>query len=396
MTETSPQGKKFKKNQILFNRDIFNQALNSLITINQKSVETRIEKEINSVDLQSLLTANDKDFAPLMTLYCNKTGQELSSFDYENLKLLIAVHGRDRALELLKHNACSQYSPLWLHSDPKTLNKLMYFDPQGFFVYAASHIFHCDLIVKSNLPKKSPHSQAGNKETTEDTEITNFLKEFPDQTKPQDLTEVSILAETDIRYFNLQDKIISNRNLQLYHDILDITETNELLRKFLGLADPKNVASLVQFSFEFLHQVTESPDNLKLFNEELKQAIKTLFEKHFKSIKRKKQEGHPIKVTKGKKLSSASVAEVKAKFGGLTHFHQQPAIRNSNIKESILFDLENFWDESAERDDTLKNFRAVGNSADFSPNKAGLDPVTGEPLNRHKAKKGFRLNINKK
>lgn len=387
--------RKYRKNQLLIDKNIFNKALSNLVEINQQDIEKRIEKETGAVDLDILLTATDKDFSALTTKYCNKTGQELGKLDYDELRLLIAVHGRDRALELLRLDACSHYSPLWIHSEPKTLNKLMYFDPQGFFIFAASHIFHCDLITKSNQPKKSPHSQAGKQETTENQEINNFLKDFPDQSKPEDFTEISVLANTDIRYFNLQDKVISNRNLQLYHDILDITETNELLRKFLGLANPSKVASFVQFSFDYLHQVTETPENLKQFNNELKQAIKTLFTKHFKHIKRKKSEGYAAKVNQAQKLTSGSIAEVKTKFGGLSQFHQQPAIRNYSAKESILNDLLNFWDENTERDDTLKNLRGTGNSGNFNANKAGLDPVTGEPLNRHKAKKGFRLNIKK-
>jgi hypothetical protein len=51
-------------------------------------------------------------------------------------------------LELLRLDACGQYSPLWLHSEPKTLNKLMYFDPQGFFIFNFRSITHIKTFVK--------------------------------------------------------------------------------------------------------------------------------------------------------------------------------------------------------------------------------------------------------
>ena len=385
--------KKFKKNEILYNKNIFDKALNSLISVNLNAIENKIEKETSKIDLNLLLTANDKDFAPLMIQYCNKTGVELNKLDIDNLKLLIAVHGKDEALELLRLDACSKYNPLWLHSEPKTLNKLMYFDPQGFFVYAASYLFHADIVKKSNLNTKPPMSQAG-KESTEDKNLLDFLSDFPQQDKPDDFFTNEIPANVSVRYFNLQDKIIANRNLNLYHDELDITECNELLRRFLGLANPDKVASLVKFSFSFLHEVTEDSDSLKLFTEELKTAIKLLFTTHFKKVKHKKSEGYAIKL-QNKNLHSGTIAEIKSRFGGLSNFHKQPSIRNQNNKESILYDLKGFWDKETESDDLLKDFKGRGNSRLFDANEAGLDCLTGEPLNRFKApKKGFKLNIN--
>lgn len=385
---------KYKRNQILYNKDLFHKALESLTSVNTIALENRIEKETD-IDLNLLLTANDKDFKPLMTQYCNKTGAELNNVDIENLKLLIAVHGKEESLELLRIDACGKYSPLWLHSEPKTLNKLMYFDPQGFFIYAASHIFHADIIKRSNVSKAAPMSQAG-KESTEDANLLNFLNDFPSQDKPADFAEFSMLADTNIRYFNLQDKIIANRNLCLYHDSVNITETNELLRRFLGLANPEKVANLIKFNFEFLHEVTETEESLKQFNEELKDAIKTLFTTYYKKVKNKKSEGYRVKLSgvQSNMLHAGTIAEVKAKFGGLTNFHKQPKIKNHNTKESILYDLKGFWDRETENDDLLKDFAGRGHSLNFDANSQGLDSNTGEPLNRHVAAKGAKLKLN--
>lgn len=393
-TEQLIKPKRYKKNEVLFNKSIFETALEKLININTSAVENKIDRETNKIDLNLLLTANDKDFKPLMVQYCNKTGKELNHVDIENLKLLIAVHGKDEALELLRLDACAKYSPLWLHSEPKTLNKLMFFDPQGFFIYAASHIFHTDIIKKSNLTTKPPMSQAG-KESTEDKNLNDFLADFPQQDKPDDFFTNDIPANVSVRYFNLQDKIIGYRNLELYHSDLAITECNELLRKFLGLANPEKIANIIKFTAGFLHEVTEDEQSLELFKQELKTAIKLLFTTHFKKIKRKKSEGYAIRL-KNQNLHAGTIAEIKAQFGGLSNFHKQPAIRNQTQKESILFDLKSFWDKETENDDLLKDFKGRGNSRLFDANEQGLDCLTGEPLNRYKAKKGFKLNFTKK
>lgn len=390
-----PKKQRYKKNQLLHSKELFNKALDNLTNINLVSVENRIEKETSKIDLSLLLTANDKDFAPLMTQYCNKTGTELNKLDIDNLKLLIAVHGKSEALELLRLDACGQYSPLWLHSEPKTLNKLMYFDPQGFFVYAASHIFHADIVKKAGVSKVPPHSQAG-KESTEDKNLQDFMNNFPSQDKPEDLINREILEDVNIRYFNLQDKIIANRNLNLYCNEINITETNELLRRFLGLANPEKVASFINFSFEFLYQITETEESLKQFNNELKNAIKSLFTQYFKKIKRKKSEGFAIRLqgAKNNRLHSGTIAEVKSKFGGFTNFHKQPKIRNQNNKESILYDLKGFWDNDTENNDLLKDFAGRGKSINFDANSEGLDCNTGEPLNIHKVKSGTKIKLN--
>ena len=390
--------KEYKKNQILCNKELFNTALDKLTTVNEIALNNRIERE-TKIDLNILLTANDKEFKPLLTQYCNKTGRELRNLDIDNLKLLIAVHGRSEALELMRLDACAQYSPLWLHSEPKTLNKLMYFDPQGFFIYAASNIFHNDLIKHSNIAKAPPMSQAG-KESTEDANLLNFLNEFPNQDKPEDFLNFDMLADVNVRYFNLQDKIIANRNLNLYHEELNVTEINELLRRFLGLANPSKVANLVKFSFEYLYEVTESSENLEQFKNELIEAIKTLFNTHFKKIKNKKIEGYKMRMQNANSglIHSGSIAEIKAKFGGLSHFHNQPKIRNHTTKESILYDLKSFWDKETENNDLLKDFAGRGHSNTFDANSKGLDFLTGEPLNRHETKQkagSFKLNIKK-
>jgi len=272
----------------------------------------------------------------------------------------------------------------------------MYFDPQGFFVYAASHIFHADIVRKTNLASKPPMSQAG-KESTEDANLSKFLMDFPEQDKPEQFNFSEIPADVDIRYYNLQDKIISYRNLSLYHDEINLTETNELLRRFLGLAKPENVANLVSFNFEYLHQITEDSSSLKQFNDELKTAIKLLFTSYYKRTKHKKAEGYKIKL-QNEKLHSGTIAEIKAKFGGFSNFHKQPSIRNQNQKESILYDLKSFWDNETENNDLLKDFAGRGRSKLFDANEIGLDCNTGEPLNRFKAPKSgikLKLNINK-
>ncbi len=88
---------KKNKNNILTNKNAFNEALNKLTDINVTSLENRIEKENSNVDLDLLLTANDKEFKPLLTQYCNKTGKELHNVDIEHLKMLLAVHGKERS-----------------------------------------------------------------------------------------------------------------------------------------------------------------------------------------------------------------------------------------------------------------------------------------------------------
>jgi len=382
--------KNYRKNKILYDKQTYDKALDKLLTVNQQAIENKIEREISSIDLNILLTANDKDFSPLLTQYCNKTGTELHGVSVDNLKMLIAVHQRERAILLLKYNACSQYSPLWLHSEPKVLNKLMYFDPQGFFIYAASNIFHCDIISKGNASTPQPMGQAG-KESTENGALDNFLADFPQQDKPaMEFIHNDTLESIDIRYFNLQDKIISNRNLQLYHDGQTLTEINELLRRFLGLANPAKVAHLVKFNAEFLYQVTETPEAMETFRLELSEAIKALFKEHFRNITRQKKEAYYLKLQaeNATMLNSGAIGEIKSKYGGFSKFHNQPNIRNQNVKESILMDLQGFFDKDTEKNDILKSFKVSGNSKDFKANSIGLDCKTGEKLNRYEPKKG--------
>lgn len=73
---------------------------------------------------------------------CNKTGRVhfiLPANDYQNL---VAMHGQERAYEIVAEITSQQYtSPLWVYTDDTRLDYLRAIDPLGFCVYAASKIY---------------------------------------------------------------------------------------------------------------------------------------------------------------------------------------------------------------------------------------------------------------
>lgn len=393
--------------KLLHSAKDFQSALEKLCDINQKQIELKLENTLNNLkqnepDLDILLLANDNEFKPLIKQHCNKSGKELKEYSLEFLKELITIHGKEKTIQLLKLDACQQYAPLWIDTSPDSLHKLIAFDTAGYFIYAASHIFHCDIVNKSNQLHSAPDSIVQKKKKIIPKTILepnavigfdNLLTEFPEQDKPELLSMVEIPADSDIRFFNLQDKIVSRRNIEIYFDDVMITECNELLRRFLGLAKPEKAAKIVKFSFEHLYQVTESEETLKQFIQELKTAIKTLFENHYRALKRKKVELHHIELNKHKEITASDIATIKAKFNGLTNFHQQPKIRNQNKKDSILYDLRGFWDENIEKSDILKQFNAGGPSKHFDSDGVELDKNTKQALNRFTVKKGIKIKL---
>lgn len=377
-----------KRKEALLSYENFNKALTNLLEISQIAIDRKIENTISKIDFTTIITANDKEFAPLLKQHCNKSGKELREFSLEHLQELVNLYGKEETLKMLRQDAVTQYAPLWIHTEPAHLNKLMAYDPAGYFVYSTGFIFHSEIVQKSNISIMPPHSQAG-KESTENQDIEDFLSDFPQQDKPEDFLLTDLPESCEVRYFNLQDKIIARRNIELYHDVNKITECNELLRRFLGLAKPEKIANFIDFSFEYLYQITDSPENLQIFINDLKAGIKTLFQKHYKHLQKKNSYLYRTQIT------STDIASIKAKYGGYSTFHKQPKIRHHTTKDSILYDLRAFWDENALTDTTLQSLRGIGNSANFDPNAIGLDSVTGEALNRHTVKTGFKLKIKK-
>ena len=180
-------------------------------------------------------------------------------------------------------------------------------------MYVVSRLFHTNFIIKSHATKSVPT-------VTEQDAFTDFLSEFPTQDKPADLEFYALSVPIVQRYQNLQDKVYARKNLDFNLDPNLVLEVCELMRKFLGLAQPERSSKIAKFTKQSLFEITETNGCLKDFIHELKTAIKDLFLSYFKGMHYTKIQ-FILKKLKGKNITASDIASIKAQFHVLSNFH---------------------------------------------------------------------------
>ncbi len=330
------------------NQDVMG-VVKEICKVETKAIEKKLQKAVKAEEIELLFTATDPDFAPLLKNYCNKTGRFLHSVDIQQLKKIVNVLGRERALEILRLQAVQHVSLEWLHTEPDTLNSLMINDCKGYFVYCAGSMFHTDYTVISAAGTTAPN--VSNKNLDEIDSLLNGLPDFNITNPVGDMTFHCLPVKDKTRYLNLQDKLLARENLGLLDNKVLVMQANELMRRLLGLASSANIAKMGVFQSVTLKEITESVFSLTAFIAELQAALKTVFIQFFKGMHYTKAE-FIIKRLQTRTITAANIAAIKAEFKGKSNFHKQPKIRNLSDRQkqeqAILHDLMNFWDTQPE------------------------------------------------
>jgi len=281
-------------------------SLNNTLTVSPEGIEAKIDSLEFPNMTEAMLVANEDCFKPFIKNYCFKSGKYLNSYSLERFSDMLAIHGKEKTLSLLMQLSSSNYSLEWMSTDYKTLNKLMVQDSSGYFIYAASHFF--DL----SLPK----------------------------TQGKNLSFESVPIEYKDKFLRLQDKIKARNNLSiLQSEYLDlIIESNELMRRLLGLAKPTKAMFTTFFTAQNIVEATETKESLTIFINNIKENLTFLLQRHFKNIRQKliyrQQDLY--------KITSNDIESIKRELAGLSAFHNQPSIKNQPKRVSIMLDLQEF------------------------------------------------------
>jgi len=272
--------------------------------------EGGIESKINSLEYpditEAMLIANEECFKPFIKNYCFKSGKFLHNYSLERFSDMLAIHGKEKTLSLLIQLATSNYSVEWMSTDSQTLNKLMIQDANGYFIFAANHLF---------LQAK-PKSACAN---------LSF------EAVPQQYKEL---------FLRLQDKQTARYNLEcLQGEYLDlILEANELIRRLIGLAKPTKSMLTAFFTFDNLIDATKDKQSLIIFIEDIKENLTFLLQRHFKNVRSKiiQQQADLYKIT------ANDIEKIMRELNGLKSFHNQPSIKNQPKRISVMLDLQEF------------------------------------------------------
>lgn len=371
------KSKKANKKRLarFINSDFIHTASDKLLNIPEKSLQNKLDSAESSENLQAILTSNQANFQKFTVRYCNKSGQKIAPISFETIRKLIAIHGKDGALRYLQATSLDSYAIEWLCTDSAALNKLMIHDMQGYFIYAASYIFHCgkETLLEQNISNKG--NQLINFNRNKDKNNCSEFRNLP--------------AEYLENYVLLQDKVKARENLFNLKNPILITEANELLRRFLGLARPELVANKIKFTCGSLSDVTHNEYLLKKFVSELKDAIRDIFLQHFKNVKNKEIKLQSLQY----QISEADVAEIKNLLKGMSNFHKQPKIRGMSKKDSILFDLKDFA-IGISQPDPLKDLDLTSNNLiNFNNNFSRNNKTESKLLNNFKIKNKNKFNL---
>ena len=301
-------------------------SLVNVLHVSKESLQNKILKQSQKLltsakemeELDCILNFHLEDINQFNSLFCNKTGKLLSKIPAYSLELIQKLHTPSRIFDVILRKSLENYSYEWLHTDPVSLDRLMIIDPEGFFIYATSHIFQHSTV--DNL-QHSFSSKAQNH--THDSEL---------------LFKASFLHDKIEARKQLQT--LKNSNPEIEFLLLEI---NELLRRLLGLAKPTDAFLTTFFKSSNLPTITKSVIALKTFKEQIQENLKFLMRKHFNKINIKTRND----IRKLNKVTSADLEAIKKELKGLTLFYKQrkvksstKAIKASNKLNAIGFSLE--------------------------------------------------------
>lgn len=101
----------------------------------------QVAKEISGEELISMIETEDFVSSidiDIFTIYCSKTGQPIGRRSEQQISMLLSIHGKEKAEELLPFIGSNNIAAHWMRTDSESLTKLAKIDPYGYFVFAAS------------------------------------------------------------------------------------------------------------------------------------------------------------------------------------------------------------------------------------------------------------------
>ena len=169
----------------------------------------RVPLQLDSTQLEQefgIITILEKLGCDGTVIYCCKTGQPVGMYAKECIAAMHRIYKVDKSVELLHFIASTQIAPHWLRTDSASLDKLIAFDPRGYFVYAMAIL--------------NRHHATG----------WNLMKGRWDD-------------YGDEKRYNLQK--IALYEISAHIDAVTLGNVNEQLRVFLSLINPKNIPAAI-------------------------------------------------------------------------------------------------------------------------------------------------------
>ncbi len=270
--------------------------LDIITSIDQTAIDDQLTKvgglykHLNGLD--TLEALNGIDF----NIYCNKTGKQLSQFNFEELKLIHLTNGIDKTIELIRIKQREQVSLHWIYTDPKSLDQLSEIDPLGYFVYAANFV----------LPIYNISTGYGD---------NIFAKAIEDR----------FYAQVELH------KALTNIDLTL------IIETNELMRRYLSIIKTRKAITVIKKYCErtgflefTINTIAKSDYHIKLFQKSIRTILRAVITEQYRRNRIKTD------------LTYGDVINLKLTYEGYSQFRGQHRLKSMTETEQILMELEDF------------------------------------------------------
>lgn len=269
----------------------FNLVIEALTTVAESNIENTLKTVSHIAELNTAITGNKFDYY-LTHTHCNKSGNFIAAVSNDEIAKLIAIHGEDFTAYVLKLQADKSIAHHWIKTDDTALEKLLQFDPVGYFVFAASMIakvftFHAPLYKINNNHDKH-YSDNHYKVHCEIADLNRELQDCP---------------------------------------IEEIIKGNELMRRFLSIFDSTRVASQVKFTAKTMTGIS---DDITLWNNEVKSNLKQLLLTALKKGKIKRE------------LDISDIANLKIEYHGYSNFRKQGTIKGFTESEMLISQLDAF------------------------------------------------------
>lgn len=241
-------------------------------TVFSESIAEKISNEL-------FLEENDID----LDMTCIKSGKRLRVFDREEFIELCELHGIEKAKYLLEIKKQECISPKWYYTDSATLDKLQKIDPAGYCVYAIGKIFN------AYGPKFS------------------YLSEH----------ERIVFGRKWLR----EQRAIMYDIVNTWSDS-EINNINELMRRFLAIAQTEKVESLISWHTLIMPEI----EYAKLVTD-IKNNILKLVEYAYKKKRVKTQ------------IDYYDIMSMRKIFVGHGQFAGQKRIKGMTTDEQIAYEL---------------------------------------------------------
>ena len=226
-----------------------------------------------------------------ISIYCSKTGQFIRQWEDQTLIKMSQIHGNEKTSYLLKRISNNHVATHWIYTDGNALEQLALNDPCGYFVYSASLIL-------------APFQKS----------LENVFDNH--QLNPEFLNN----KRTCYNH-------ISNAPLEL------VIQANEMLRRYLSLAQSLKVVRLIAFTKVELNEIAIDESTLTKFIAETKQTIINILNQAAKEGKIKPE------------LSYSDVVQLNLAYGGHSNFRQQRKPKAYTDLERVMNDLDEFMPE---------------------------------------------------